>query len=664
MRAPVLFIAAFAAAPLPAQRPSPADVNTLLDSLLPAAVRASHVPGAVVAVVRNDSVVALRGYGLARLEDSVRADPTRSIYRLASVAKLFVATTVLERVAAGRLDLDRDIQAYAPDVPIPGTFPAAITLRHLLTHTAGFDERVIGYAAPSRAEMRPLGAYLAARLPDRGWAPGSLVGYSNHGMALAAYIAEREAGESYDALATRSVFAPFGMARTYYIEPPDESLAGDLAPGYRCGPSGCERAPVVWSHAYPVGLAYSTAADMSRFMRAWLHGGVLDGTQVLDPRTVQAALTQQFTHDPRLPGIGFAFFEQRSRGHRVLAHAGGVPGTATVLALAPGERLGVFIATNAGEPGVPRTILDGLLARLLPDETGPAPMANGPVDEYVGHWILARYSHRTVERFPGAFAFAARTRALGDTLLMPAGSGVRRFVRVDSLLLQEVADGTRLALRRDAAGRITHLFAGLPSGGAELPGAFERVPWYEGAYFLNEYTSWLVMTPVLVLLLWGVVSLGRWGWRRWKVRDAGPPRSRGRLEDLIGPSRPPVNPDADLPAQAGIQRRSPGPWWAIVTAVAAEVLLLLFMFGLVAASTRDLGRGQGIAFGMTAMHVALLRSAWLIAAAAIPVTLYAWISWRRRWWGLFGRLCYSALAVCSIGAAHFLVWWNYIPGRW
>ncbi|MBC7894396.1 MAG: serine hydrolase, partial [Cytophagaceae bacterium] len=288
MRASRLGLAALfvLAAPLAAQRPSGAALNALLDSIGPVAIAASHVPGAVIAIVRNDSVIALRGFGYARLEDSVRADPTRSIYRIASVAKLFVATTVLQRVQAGRIALEQNVTSLVPNVPVPRTFDAPVTLRHLLTHTAGFDERVIGYAARSRAEMRPLGDYLAQRLPDRGWAPGSLVSYSNHGMALAAYIAEQEMKAPFSEVAADVMFAPLGMRRTYYIEPADSALAADLAPGYRCGPSGCERAPITWSHAYPVGLAFSTASDMSRAMRAWLAQGVLDGEQVLDATAV------------------------------------------------------------------------------------------------------------------------------------------------------------------------------------------------------------------------------------------------------------------------------------------------------------------------------------------------------------------------------------------
>jgi CubicO group peptidase (beta-lactamase class C family) len=629
--------ALLAAAPalLPAQPPSAAAIGKLLDSLVPAAIARYQVPGASLAIVRGDTVLALRGFGFARLEDSLPVDPERSVYRLASVAKLFVATVVLRQVAEGRLELDRDVAGYAPDVPIPSTFPGTITLHHLLTHTAGFDERVIGYGAPSRAQMRTLGEYLATRLPDRGWPPGTLVSYSNHGMALAALIAERRAGVPFGELAAREIFAPLGMGRTYYVDPPD-SIAGDLAPGYRCGGGSCARAPVVWSQAYPVGLAFSTAADMSRFMRAELDGGRLGGIQVLPDSVVAWAQRRQFTNHPAVPGIGFAFFEQEHRGVRLVTHSGGVAGTAAVLALAPSERLGIFVVTNAGEPGFTRAVLDGLLDALLPNPAPAPPVASGPVSEYAGPYRLARYSHHTIERFPGVFASSVRATAVGDTLVLPLGSSSRRFVRVDSLLLHEVGGDGRMALRRDDSGRITHLFTGLPAGGAELPGAFERVPWYEAAYFLNEYASWLLLLPLIVLALWALGALISWLRRRTR-----------------GPSSP--------------ARPSPPPRLAvlaIVTVVAMVGLFLVFGFGFVAASTRDLGRGEGITFGVAGRDLLLLRLAWPVALAAVPIALFCLTSWRRRWWSWFGRLCYSVITVGAAAIAHFLLWWGYVPGRW
>lgn len=619
-------------------RPARAQDPTLaaaLDSVVAAATAAHRVPGAVVAVVRGNRILALRGFGMADPDSGTVADPERSAYRLASVAKLFVANVVLQQVARGRLRLDQPIAELAPDVRVDTRFAEPVTLRHLLTHTGGFDERMIGYAAPTRAAMRPLGVYLADRMPARGWPPGTLIGYSNHGMALAAYAAERAAGEPFARLAARDLFEPLGMARTYYIEPPADSLRADQVPGFRCGGDGCSRVPVTWSHAYPVGLAYSTAADMARFLQAQLLVGRGNPAAPLESAEGEAlAQGRQFTHHPALPGIGFAYFEQEYRGVRLLTHAGGVPGAATVLALAPDADLGVFVATNAGEPGFVKLVLNGVLDRLLPAAPFTPPVASGSVEEYAGFYRLARFSHFTVERFPAVFAFTIQAVARGDTLVIRLGSERRTFVRVDSLLLRETSTGAPLAIRRGPGGNVSHLFTGLPSGGAELPGAFERVPWYEGAYFLNEYVSALLGLPLLVLGAWGLFAAVRFWWRR----------RRG----LVGATGP--------------VRRV--PLAAVLVAVVAAAAFLVFGFGFVAAATRDLGRGQGIAYGMTGQSLLLLRLAWPVALAAVPIGWWAVTAWRRRWWGVVDRVAYSLLAVLAIGQAHFLVWWGYVPGRW
>ena len=94
------------------------------------------------------------------------------------------------------------------------------------------------------------------------------------------------------------------------------------------------------------------------------------------------------------------------------------------------------------------------------------------------------------------------------------------------------------------------------------------------------------------------------------------------------------------------------------------LLFLWFGFGFIAAGTRDLSRSQGMTFGMTAANIAMLRLAWPLAIAALPMALFAVMAWRRRWWNVFGRLCYSVLAVLAVAMTHFLIWFQYVPGRW
>ncbi|MBL8982315.1 MAG: hypothetical protein JNL26_09020, partial [Gemmatimonadetes bacterium] len=252
------------------------------------------------------------------------------------------------------------------------------------------------------------------------------------------------------------------------------------------------------------------------------------------------------------------------------------------------------------------------------------------VREYAGSYRMPRIATRTIERFGGAFAFTVNAWARGDTLLLSAGLEPRRFVRVDSLRLAEVGGDARLVVRRGADGMVSHLLTSVPTAGSEVPVSLARVPWYEVPYFLNEYASWVTAAPLLALALWGLIAAVRWLMRR--RRAVGVPAA--------------------------------GPRGAIALGVVATALSVAFTFGFIARSTRDLGRGQGIALGMDAGAMAWLGVPWLIAAGALVLCVLGVLAWRRRWWSVPGRSCFSVLALSQLVMAHFLWWWNFLPARW
>ncbi len=115
-----------------------------------------RVPGAVVVVVKDGRVLAQKGYGLADIATGEPVDPERTLFRLASVTKVFTATAVLQLAEQGKVKLGVDAQVYLPGLPLPRTFSRPVTVADLLTHTSGFDERTIGTAAPSGATAPPL----------------------------------------------------------------------------------------------------------------------------------------------------------------------------------------------------------------------------------------------------------------------------------------------------------------------------------------------------------------------------------------------------------------------------------------------------------------------------------------------------------------------------
>src|SRR5215210_4380027 len=127
----------------PPQQQDPTDraeLEAFLDEELGREMEKHHIAGAAVSVVQDGELFFAKGYGDADLENKIPVDPEQTIFRIGSVGKLFTWTAVMQLVEQGKLDLDADINDYL-DFRIPDTYPQPITLRHLMTHTSGFEDR-------------------------------------------------------------------------------------------------------------------------------------------------------------------------------------------------------------------------------------------------------------------------------------------------------------------------------------------------------------------------------------------------------------------------------------------------------------------------------------------------------------------------------------------
>src|SRR5512141_299574 len=119
----------------------PAEMEAFIDKLLKHEMDENHIAGAAVAVVKDGKLFFTKGYGYADLENKIPVDPEQTIFRIGSVSKTFTWTAVMQLVEQGKLDLDADVNTYL-DGRIPATYPQPITLKHLLTHTAGFEDQM------------------------------------------------------------------------------------------------------------------------------------------------------------------------------------------------------------------------------------------------------------------------------------------------------------------------------------------------------------------------------------------------------------------------------------------------------------------------------------------------------------------------------------------
>lgn len=165
-----------------------------MDITVPKLMEQHHVAGTAVIVVYNGRIMFLRGYGKARLDSDANVDPSRTVFRVGSVTKVFTAAAAVQIAETGKLDLHRDVREYLPDIPLRyGT-----TTHQLLTHTAGLDERFAGAYTDSPRYLEHLSDHLRRRMPEQVFRPGAASSYSNYNYALAGLVVERLSELTYE----------------------------------------------------------------------------------------------------------------------------------------------------------------------------------------------------------------------------------------------------------------------------------------------------------------------------------------------------------------------------------------------------------------------------------------------------------------------------------
>ncbi|GIL38127.1 serine hydrolase domain-containing protein [Roseiterribacter gracilis] len=356
-----------------AQPLTAADLNSWLDGYIPYALRSGDYAGIGVVVVRGNEVLAQRGWGFADVQSERPVDPERTLFRTGSVGKLFTWTAVMQLVEQGKLDLDADVNQYL-DFKLPS--PQKVTMRHLMTHTPGYEERIKHLETDDPQRLVKLEDYVKRWAPAQIYAPGSTIAYCNYGVTLAGYIVQRLTGVPYDTYIEQNVFAPLGMTRSASSQPVPAQFTPDLSSGYRRASQPAQ--PFENFGVGPAGGHSTTVADMARFMRAYLGGGQLDNAAILKPATVERMWTPTYAAMKQLPAMGLGFFRDDRNGRVVYGHAGDSQYFHASLQMVPEDKIGFYFVTNStgrdpAAGALRGAVFHDFMDRYFPDAAAPPP---------------------------------------------------------------------------------------------------------------------------------------------------------------------------------------------------------------------------------------------------------------------------------------------------
>ena len=394
------------------------DVNAWLDGKLPDALKNGDIPGAVVTVVKDGQVVTTRGYGWADTGasggQSVAVDPQTSLFRVASISKIPTSIAAMQLVEQGKVDLDADISAYL-DFEIERRFDEPLTLRHLLTHSAGFEESM--RIAQNETDLE---AYVKTNPPVQVFAPGTTPGYSNYGMALAGYIVERVSGQPFETYVREHVLEPAGMTTSTYEQPLPNEMAGSLGPGYT---STGEEVPFALMGDFPAASLTVSAPDFAAFMNAQLSRS----PKLLREETWEQMWSPGLGEDKlgnraKAGEMGLGYFELSRHGRRIVEHSGDIQGWHSKFELYPEENTGIFISYNGqgndSSSSLREDLAQGFADRYFPADAVKASGSKDSADrarQVAGSYVVSRSFWAT---FPTAWV-----PALGSATIEHVGDG-------------------------------------------------------------------------------------------------------------------------------------------------------------------------------------------------------------------------------------------------
>ena len=620
----------------PARGPTdPAELQAFLDGLFGQEMKEHHIAGAAVSVVKGGKLFFAKGYGYADREHGIPVDAEQTIFRIGSVGKVFTWTAVMQLVAQGKLDLDADINTYL-DFRIPDTYPQPVTLKHLMTHTSGFDDRWLETVVANASELVPARDWLVANTPGRVRPPGEAAGYSNYNAMLAGYIVERVSGQPYAQYIQRNIFDPLGMVHATAQSPIPPDLHAHASVGYTYVDGAFQAFPdyIVQPAGLPSGAHQASVTDMARFMIAHLEQGRYSDANIAEARILDESTARQmhstlYTPDPRLLGMAYGFTDISDNGQRTLGHQGYGPPMNSQLLLLPDQHLGIFVVYNSlgardgglttQHMGFQRAFFDHYYPAAAAAPIQPAVDFAERARRFVGLYRESNDHSTTPEKVRGLFG-ALEVSAPGDgTLLVPMEGLALRFVEVEPRYFRQVDGPFALVFREDDRGRITYLFADV-----QPQNAFVKLNWYE----TPSFNMALALGCVLVFLSMVPVAVIRFMRNR---------RSGG--------ARGPVSRGARV---AG---------WIIL---GISLLNLLFLAG-IALWFRPLRPSE--LHGLPVIVESVLGLGVLAAVLTAGAVVATVLAWKKSYWGIAGRAYYTLVTIAAVAFVWFLNYWNWLGWR-
>jgi len=590
------------------------DLDTFVDTVIETQRSLLDISAVTVSIVKDGQTVFAKAYGMADRERQIPATADKSIFWIGSTSKLFTWTSVMQQLERGNLDLDTDVNSYLKTFQIPATFDEPITLRHILTHTAGFEEGVLGFLLNFDPDnVGTIEEAMAKHIPMRINEPGAYASYSNYATALAGLIVQNVSGLPFNEYVKKNIFEPLGMERSTFAAPLPADMLDAKTNGYKREAGVLKPQPYELVTGFsPAGAMATTSVDMAKFMLAHLQNGQFGDLQILKPETAKLMHSVINQPDKRLTGMAHGFYEQRVNGHILIGHGGDISQFHANMMLDKEEQLGIFVsyATETGAEGRSQFI-STFYDHYYPEKVEPIiPPTdfNERAGKYAGSYQFWRFNKSTIEKALGLMRGNITVAPTGENTLLISGLGEpRQYVEIGEGLFRQVDGEQKVAFAKNDTGEVQDLY--IDSAAVVVA---TRIPTFEGGLFK-------AFLPFLSFVIFLTVLVG-WIYRRTEYK-------------------------AMLPGERNAIRLSMG-------VAAANILFVISMGIVIATYQAKLAEDIPLPFAFALIFP-------MVAALLTVGVVYSSVkAWREGYWRPGRRIHYSLVAFASVYMTIFYYYWN------
>jgi CubicO group peptidase (beta-lactamase class C family) len=417
------------------------------------------VPGVAVSVTL-DGQDSAAGFGVTSVADPL-AITDRTLFQVGSITKTFTATALMRLIEDGVVELDAPVQTYLPEFRLTDErAQRSVTIRHLLTHTAGWEGDLPGrFGRGDDALGRLVSAMRSLRqLSD----PGAAWSYNNVGFSLAGHVVEVATGRPFEVALQDLVLGPLGMTRSIMF--PEDAIGYRIAAGHVIRPDGVKVAyPWAGERAScPAGGLISTADDLLRWSHLHLQDSSSAGDGLVSSKALHLMRRRHVDAGSVADEVGLAWLRRDLGDCAVAFHMGDTIVHQTIIVLSVEHRFGIAILSNADAGArLCGEVTDWALRRYVGSSVRPPPavtMSTRSLSQYRGTYESRLWRIRVRPDAGALLARIERTAFLHDVQPRPIGPrNIRLYVIPGDRVIGEDRSflGPRGEFGRDESGAIT-----------------------------------------------------------------------------------------------------------------------------------------------------------------------------------------------------------------